>query len=125
MVPVSPPAEVEVDATRHYIAVNDSACDLLGYTREELLKMRIDDISFPSGAHVRPMYAQFVEDGSMRGIFALRRKSGEVIWVRFRSKIVDGRSFATWTHYESWEPANPEPTAAEFGLDALNDRPGR
>ncbi len=125
MVPVTPPAEVEVDATRRYIAVNDSACDLLGYSREELLQMRIDDISFPSGAHVQPMYTRFVEDGSMRGIFALRRKSGEIIWVRFTSKIVKDRSLATWTHYEPWEAANPEPTAAEFGLDPLSGQLGR
>ncbi len=124
MLTVSPPAEVEVDATRRYIAVNDSACELLGYTREELLTMRIDDISFPSGAHVQPMYSQFLEDGSMRGIFALRRKSGEIIWVRFKSRIENGRSLATWTHYEPWEPAKSHPTAAEFGLNPLNDRLG-
>jgi PAS domain S-box-containing protein len=109
MLAVSPPAEVEVDATRRYVAVNDAACELLGYTRDELLKMRIEDISYPSGAHVKPMYAQFVEDGSMRGIFALQRKSGEIIWVRFQSRIVDGRSLATWTHYEVWEAGKSQP----------------
>ncbi len=66
--------------------------------------MRIDDISFPSGAHVKPMYTQFVENGDMRGIFALRRKSGEVIWVRFQADMTDGRYRATWTHYEPWDP---------------------
>jgi PAS domain S-box-containing protein len=125
MVPVSPPAEVEVDSTRRYIAVNDSACELLGYTREELLQMRIDEISFPSGAHVRPMFSQFLEDGSMRGIFALRRKSGEIIWVRFQSKLVNGRSLATWTHYEAWDPANSQPEWEEFGLGPLNGQPDR
>ena len=54
--------------------------------------MRIDDISFPSGAHVQPMYTRFVEDGSMRGIFALRRKSGEIIWVRFTVEDCNDRS---------------------------------
>lgn len=114
MVPVLPPAEVEVDATRRYIAVNDSACELLGYAREELLTMRIEDISYPSGAHVKPMYAQFVEDGSMRGIFALQRKSGEIIWVRFQSRIVGDRSFATWTHYEVWEAGKAQPAIGEL-----------
>ena len=99
MLLVSPPAEVEVDASRRYVAVNDAACELLGYTREELLGKTIDDISFPSGAHVQAMHAKFVQDGSMRGIFALRCKSGEAIMVRFESEIVDGRSCARWTHY--------------------------
>jgi len=114
MIPVSPPAKVEVDQTRRYISVNDAACRLLGYTREELLKLRIDDISFPSGAHTRPMYSQFEDDSSMQGIFALRRKAGDVIWVRFQAELVDGRSFATWTHYEPWKGPSSQPMLEDF-----------
>lgn len=99
MFPVLPPAEVEVDSTRRYIAVNDAACELLGYSRSELLTKTIDDISYPSGAHVGPMFAKFADDGSMSGIFALRRKSGEGIMIRFESDRTDGRSRAKWTHY--------------------------
>ncbi len=106
MIPVTPPARVEVDSTRRYICVNDSACELLGYTRQELLNRRIDDVSFPTGAHVAPMFEQFVRDGEMRGIFALQRKNGEVLRVRFESEVKNGRSVAIWTHYELWE--NPE-----------------
>lgn len=100
---IVPPAQVEVDADRRYISVNDAACELLGYTRQELLNLKIDDISVPSAAHVAPMYSQFLQDGSMKGIFALRRKSGEIIRIRFESQRVEGRSIATWTHYEVWE----------------------
>ena len=103
MVPIDPPARVEVDENRRYIAVNDAACELLGYSRAELLSMTIDDISFPSGAHVPPMYWQFLRDGEMRGRFALQRKSGEVIWINFHSEVVDGRSVAVWTEYEVWQ----------------------
>ena len=102
MIPITPVAEVEVDSDRRYIFVNDSACELLGYSREEFLKMKIDDISFPSGAHVAPMYEQYVRDGKMDGIFALRRKSGEVLRIKFTSDRSEGRSRATWTHYEIW-----------------------
>lgn len=109
MLPVEPPAEVEVDENRCYITANDAACELLGYSREELLRMKIEDISYPSGAHVEPMYSQYQEDGSMRGIFALRRKSGQIIWVRFNAKLVNGRSHATWTHYEVWDAQVPAP----------------
>jgi PAS domain S-box-containing protein len=99
MFPIRPPAEVEADDSRRYIYVNDAACELLGYSREELLTMTIDDISFPSGAHVSPMFTKFCEDGFMSGVFALRQKSGEGILVKFESKRVNGRSVATWTHY--------------------------
>jgi PAS domain S-box-containing protein len=109
MLPLEPPASVEVDENRCYVSANDAACELLGYTREELLTKKIEDISYPSGAHVRPMYSQYLEDGSMRGIFALRRKSGEILWVRFVAKMVNGRSCATWTHYEMWDANRPAP----------------
>jgi PAS domain S-box-containing protein len=112
-----PPAEVEVDSSRRYVAVNDAACELLGYSREELLKMTIDDLSFPSGAHVDPMYTQFLRDGSMRGIFALRRKSGEGILVRFESAIRDGRPVARWTHYK------PLPQPEDPGFNPVSAKP--
>jgi len=114
MLPVQPPAEVEVDENRRYIAVNDAACELLGYSRDELLRMKIEDLSYPSGAHVQPMYSQYLEDGSMKGIFALRRKSGEIVWIRFLAKIVDGRSVATWTHYEVWDAKHPKPNPGDL-----------
>jgi hypothetical protein len=60
---------------------------------------------------VGPMYQQFVRDGKMRGIFALRRKSGEVIRIRFESDLTSGRSVAIWTHYEVWK----EPELSRVG----------
>lgn len=102
MIPITPAAEVEVDSGRRYIFVSDSACELLGYTRDELLHLKIDDISFPSGAHVPLMFEQYVKDGTMHGIFALQRKSGEVLRIRFTSERREGRLHATWTHYEIW-----------------------
>ena len=67
MLPIDPPAEVEVDSSRRYMAVNDAACELLGYSREELLRLTIDQVSYPSGAHVSPMFTRFLQDGSMSG----------------------------------------------------------
>lgn len=103
MLPLHPPAEVEVDSSRRYVAANGPACKLLGYSREELLQLTIDDVSFPSGAHVSPMFTRFLEDGSMCGIFALRRKSGEGIMIRFESQLKGDRSVAKWTHYSPIE----------------------
>ncbi len=108
MLPISPPARVEVDEERRYISANDSACELLGYTRAELLAMRIDDLSAPSGAHVSPMFQRYLEHGEMSGIFALRRKDRKVLRIRFQSSIRDGRYTAEWSHYEVWEDEAPE-----------------
>ena len=51
------------------------------------------------------MYTQFLSQGSMSSIFALRRKSGEAIMIRFEAEQIDGRSLATWTHYQPLEQA--------------------
>jgi PAS domain S-box-containing protein len=106
MIPLEPPAVVEVDSDRRYIAVNDSACTLLGYTRDELLQKTIDEISAPSGAHVPIMFDRFKDDKQMSGLFALRRKDGQIVWVRFESSSQDGRNVATWTHYKL-DPLKP------------------
>jgi PAS domain S-box-containing protein len=119
MRPLTPPAQVEADASRRYLAVNDAACELLGYSREELLTKTIDDISYPSGAHVDALFQRFQKDGSMNGIFALRRKSGDGIMVRFKSKVVNGRSLATWTHYAVLK----EPVESELVHNAQVTRP--
>lgn len=105
-IPIQPPAVVEVDEERRYISVTESACELLGYSRQELLGKTIDEISAPSGAHVPPMFYRFREDQGMDGIFALRRKSGEIVWIRFESSVSGGRNIATWTHYEPWSPVS-------------------
>ncbi len=102
MQPISPPARVEVDGERRYVSVNDSACELLGYSRAELLAMRIDDLSAPSGAHVSPMFQRYLKEGEMSGIFALRRKDGRVLRIRFQSSTHNDRYVAEWTHYELW-----------------------
>ena len=108
MLTISPPAEVEVDSQRRYIWVNDAACELLGYSRAELLTKTIDDISYPSGAHVGSMYTKFSDDSAMSGIFALRRKSGQGIMIRFQAEIVNGRSHAKWTHFQPLQERPPE-----------------
>jgi len=63
--------------------------------------MKIDDISAPSGAHVPPMFQLYSDKGELHGIFALRRKDGDIIRIRFESAIRDGRYLAEWTHWEN------------------------
>lgn len=103
MIPLTPPAILEVDQNRKYIAVNDAACALLGYSREELLTMSIEQISYPSGAHVSPMFDHYQDVGAMKGIFAVKKKNGEILWIRYQADTSDGRMVSRWTEYE---PAN-------------------
>ena len=100
MLPITPPAILEVNKERKYVEANDSACALLGYSREELLNLRIDDVSYPSGAHVSPMFSHYREQGELKGRFAVQTKSGEVLWICYNADVKGDRMVATWTEYE-------------------------
>jgi len=64
------------DDTLRYVAVNSAACKLLGYTRDQLLELRVSDVvERPSGGLLDA--AREVLDGKIRhGTVAMRRKDG-------------------------------------------------
>jgi PAS domain S-box-containing protein len=63
------------DDEMHYLAVNRRACDVLGYSREELLALRVTDVASEPTAH--GLYRSMLQTGAQRGVTALRRKDGE------------------------------------------------
>ena len=70
------------DEERRYVAVNRRACDLVGYTREELLALRVDDLA--GGA---PGWQAMVENGggTVAGTTTLRRKDGTIVEFAYRA----------------------------------------
>ena len=77
------------DEDRRYVAVNRRACELVGYTREELLELRVDDVA--SGI---PGWHEMLENGLFEGIAELRRKDGSVVRFTYRAgeTVVAGMS---------------------------------
>jgi PAS domain S-box-containing protein len=77
----APDAVLVADESMRYLAVNQAACRLLGYTREELLALRVSDVAVsPGDGH----------DGTRSGrgktgTAVLRRKDGEQIAAAYRS----------------------------------------
>lgn len=68
----------------HYVAVNDAACALTGYTRAELLELPLRELSAQPERTLRNL--QRVSAGTREGGKAkLRRKDGTVIEVRYRA----------------------------------------
>jgi PAS domain S-box-containing protein len=66
-----PVAVFVADEHMRYIAVNVYACELLGYTRDELLQLRVPDVSDAEGE-----FAEFIAEGHRDGAIELRRKDG-------------------------------------------------
>lgn len=89
---------VFVDENRRYIEMTDGVCELVGYTREELLQMKIDDLAAPSQTkHVAPLFERYVKDKGMDGTFELKNKSGNLVPIRYHSRVFpDGCMVASW-----------------------------
>ncbi|HZU22416.1 MAG TPA: PAS domain S-box protein [Terriglobales bacterium] len=77
-----------VDADRRYICVTDGVCDLLGYDREDLLGMSIDDVTYPKSADVPAQFEAYRRDGEQHGRFLLRHRSGSPVAVGFAARVL-------------------------------------
>jgi PAS domain S-box-containing protein len=79
---------------RQYVVVNDAAVRLLGYSREEMLRLQPTDISHPDDAREIPSVIDQVErDGSVRRPWRGLRKDGTVISMEMTltRRRIDGR----------------------------------
>lgn len=73
-----------------FIAVNDAACELLGYTREELrgLTPRAIDAA-PAPGQLRRKMAELLKEGAVRYESVRRAREGELIPVEISSSLTD------------------------------------
>jgi PAS domain S-box-containing protein len=80
------------DAEMRYIAVNDHACEVLQYTREELLSLVVTDVATAPTA--RADYARMRESGWLPGMAELRRKDGSTLLMHYRAgeTAIDGKT---------------------------------
>jgi len=60
------------DEEMRYVAANRYACALLGYTREELLSLRVPDVTSAPGLEER--YRRMIAEGALSGRSRMRRK---------------------------------------------------
>src|SRR5262245_31363643 len=81
------PASVLVaDHKGRYVAVNDQACALTGYSRAELLGKAIIDLT-PSNAVEVYERLWDVRSTKQHGLYQIRRKDGSVVTVRYCSYV--------------------------------------
>jgi PAS domain S-box-containing protein len=79
----APDAVLVSDESMRYLAVNQAACRLLGYTREELLTMRTTDVATYPGA--ADDYEDMISRRSKTGTTVLRAKDGTEIEAEYRA----------------------------------------
>jgi PAS domain S-box-containing protein len=76
-----PVAVLVADEEMRFVAVNGFACELLGYTRGELLDLKVTDVARYEDASGD--YAKMVTAGAQTGTVALSRKDGEEVSVSY------------------------------------------
>jgi PAS domain S-box-containing protein len=76
------------DAQGRYVDANAAATELLGYTRDELLRMRVAELVAASPEGPAAECAHLADQGSWRGEVALRAKDGRVVPVEVRARGV-------------------------------------
>ncbi len=79
---------VVVDADRRFLDVNPAAAQLLGYSREELCRLRVDDIVAADPGEISGEWNRFLGDSMWRGEFTLRRKDGVSVPVDVTATMV-------------------------------------
>lgn len=73
-----------------YVAANDAACDLFGYSRSELLGLEVSDIVVIEPEELRDASRAIIDGATHHGNMLARRKDGaeiDVGYVSFRGSI--------------------------------------
>jgi PAS domain-containing protein len=93
---------VFVDATRRYTDCTEAACWLLGYSRDEMLRKTIDDISYDID-EVPKLFAEYLKKGRLEGEYVLQSKNKIPVPIRYRAFVFsDGCNAAIWEPIKDW-----------------------
>ena len=91
----SPISVFVADNDGKYEYVNNAACKMLGYSRQELLNMTVIQIVPENGANKRYRFNKLKEKGHFAEEMRLRKKDGEIIEVSLHSnRLPDGKLVA-------------------------------
>jgi len=79
-----PACVLVADDAGYYMAANDRACSLTGYSREELLQRSVEDLTAPDESAISDrLWDSFLRTEKQYGVFDLRRKDGSVLKVEY------------------------------------------
>jgi PAS domain S-box-containing protein len=82
------------DDEMRYVAVNSRACEVLGYTRAELLSLRVTDIAVAADAD--DLYREMMRTRSQQGDVNLRTKDGDLLPFFYSASEVRVAGISYW-----------------------------
>ena len=93
-VDAGPAAVFVLDEDRRYVAVNETACRLLGYERHELLAL--DPAALAEQSEVDAGFAELGRTGRASGTIDLRTKAGEAVGVTYVASATTAARMRFW-----------------------------
>ena len=76
-----------VASDNSYVEVSDGFCRLFGYSREELLRMKLEDLAAPGTADVITALYPSKNNGYTHGLWLLVSREGTRILVKHESRV--------------------------------------
>jgi len=109
------------DPDGHYREVNPAACDLTGYTRENLLEMSITDLAPEQHAEQHDALFEIIKQGARQDTeMSIRHRDGHEIPVALRTTILpDGQVMGFCTDMRARKAAEAELAAREALLEQI------
>ena len=83
----APNCTILIGKDNRYLEVSDGFCRLVGYTREELLCMKLENLAAPGTADITTAFNPSMADGCAHGLWLLVSREGTRILVRFESRV--------------------------------------
>ncbi|NMC52115.1 MAG: PAS domain S-box protein [Chloroflexi bacterium] len=92
----APVAILIVDETGKYLDLNQTACQMFGYTRDELLSLTIPDLVYADDMQKgQQHFLKLLQTGSSQDDIRLKRKDGETVWSTVSAvKLAENRFMA-------------------------------
>jgi len=81
------PCTVVTGKDNRYIEVSDGFCKLVGYNREQLLQMKLDDLATPGTAGIIATYNPSKTAGRAHGLWLLVTRERTRVLVRYNSRL--------------------------------------
>ena len=77
-------AALAADNTGRYVAANAKVSEMTGYSRAELFRLRVRDLTPPiQKDEMANRWNNFIQNGSQAGEYVLQRKDGDTVRVRY------------------------------------------
>lgn len=93
-VDVGPALVFVTDDEGRHVAVNRRACEVLGYERDELLELRVTDVTFPDGEP--DLYLALTRRGTTSGTSSIRSKDGTLHTFRYQAMETTAAGMPFW-----------------------------